>query len=317
MQLNPLSILLVLFYFISNGVLGQEKIRTKDGAQINGIKQYLEIDAKDASKPILLFLHGGPGFSSRTYFNPIKKGLQDEFIVVQWDQRGTGITELWNAAPKPISAAQMIADTEEVVDYLLDRFDREKLYLVGFSWGGYLGLQYAGNHPEKIHAYISVSGMISNFESEQLTLAFLLKQAQENENQEALGELSSIKIPFENWEQLYFQRKWTAYFQGTKNIAKAYPKELFGNWAPIWFGLFLEASSVNFIETRPSLTCPVYIMASKKDLVSHHSIAEKFFNTVEAPQKELIWFEESTHEIPSQEPDRFIEELVRIGDIKN
>ena len=314
MQLRSCLILVLLIY--SEVLWAQKSIKLKEGVMINGIKQHLAIEYKDNQKPILLFLHGGPGFSSRSYFNPIKKGLQKDFIVVQWDQRETGITKAWNEAPKPITTAQMHQDTEQVIDYLLNRFDREKLYLVGFSWGGYLSLQYAGSHPEKIHAYISVSGMISNFESEQLTLAFLLKQAQEHKNQEALGELSSIKIPFGNWEQLYYQRKWTAHFQGTKNMTKAYPKELFGNWAPIWFDLFLEASSVNFIETTPSLGCPVYIMASKKDLVSHHSIAEKFFNTVEAPQKELIWFEESTHEIPSQEPKKFIKELKRIGRIR-
>lgn len=312
MQLVKATAFLFLFGICCVSSFSQQAIKTKDGVEINGLKQYIEVQTKNSDMPILLFLHGGPGFSSRSYFNSIKKGLQDEFIVVQWDQRETGITKAWNQTPKPIAVSQMHQDTEEVIDYLLKRFNREKLYLVGFSWGGYLGFTYARNRPEKLHAYISVSGMISNWDSEEKTLELIQSKAKEENLTQAIQELVGVQVPFQNWEQLYFQRKWTAYFNGNKNASKAYPKSLFENWAPIWFDVFQEASKENFIESTPELECPVFFMIARKDLVANYQISQDYFEAIKAPKKELIWFEESTHEIPSDETDRFVEEVLRI-----
>ena len=90
----------------------------------------------DDSKPLLLSLHGGPGFSSRPYSKPLIKRLKKDFVVAQWDQRETGYTRAWSPYPDSLTLAQFHTDTEEVVAYLLRRFGKEKLYLVGFSWGG-------------------------------------------------------------------------------------------------------------------------------------------------------------------------------------
>jgi len=312
MQLVKVTAFLFLLGICCGYSFGQQAIKTKNGAEINGLKQYIEVQTKNSNKPILLFLHGGPGFSSRPYFNSIKKSLDDEFIVVQWDQRETGITKAWNQAPKPITLSQMHQDTEEVIDYLLRRFDREKLYLVGFSWGGYLGFTYARNHPEKLHAYVSVSGMISNWDSEEKTLDLIQSKAKEENLTQAIQELGGVQVPFENWEQLYFQRKWTAYFNGNTNVSKAYPKSLFESWAPVWFDVFQEASKENFIVSTPELECPIFFMIARKDLVANYQISQDYFEAIKAPKKELIWFQESTHEIPSDEPKRFVEEVLRI-----
>lgn len=315
MQLRSCLILLLLIY--SEVLWAQKSIKLKEGVMINGIKQHLAIDSKDDQKPILLFLHGGPGFSSRPYFHSIKKGIQNDFIVVQWDQRETGITKAWNEAPKPITTAQMHQDTEEVVNYVLNKFNRDKLILIGFSWGNYLGMTYASKHPEKIMAYVNVSGMISNEESERLTRSLIKEKAEKEGNTEAIEQIQEIKIPFENWEELAYQRRWTAYYNGAKNVNRVFPSDLLQTWSETWFEVFLSASKEDFRETIPALDCPVFFMASKKDLVANFEVSAAYFEALKAEKKELIWFEESTHEIPSQEPKKFIKELLRIGKIKN
>ena len=94
----------------------------------------------------------------------------------------------------------------------MEKFSKEKIFLVGFSWGGFLGLHFANEHPELLHAYISVSSMIHQDKSEQLTLELLQEKADNSVDRIARDEISKISIPFDSWEALYFQRKWTAEF---------------------------------------------------------------------------------------------------------
>lgn len=192
----------------------QQAVKMHNPVEIGGITQWIGAKGEDDSKPLLLFLHGGPGFSSRAYSRKFVKLLKDDFIVAQWDQRETGITAAWGPFGDSLTLEMFHQDTEEVVQYLLEKFSKEKLYLVGFSWGGFLGLHFANQHPELLHAYISVSSLIHGVESEQQTLETLKEKANATNNTEALNELSQVQIPYRSWEELYFQRKWTSYFFG-------------------------------------------------------------------------------------------------------
>jgi len=218
--LTTITLLLLI-----NTVFAQNSVKTHEAVKIGGIKQWIGARTNDDSKPLLLFLHGGPGFSSRAYSKKFIKYLKNDFIVAQWDQRGSGITAAWNSTDDSLNLDLMHSDTNEVINYLLKKFKREKLYLVGFSWGGFLGLNYASKHPEKLHAYISVSSMIYGDKAERLTLDLIRKKAVLANNSECIEELSKINIPFSSWEHLYYQRKWTAHFSGVKASQKTYPKK--------------------------------------------------------------------------------------------
>jgi pimeloyl-ACP methyl ester carboxylesterase len=291
----------------------QNPVKTHEPADIGGIKQWIGARSTDDTKPLLLFLHGGPGFSSRTYSRKFINYLKKDFIVAQWDQRETGITAYWGPYKDSLTLELFHQDTEEVVNYLLKRFYKKKLFLVGFSWGGFLGLHFANEHPELLHAYISVSGMIHTEASELLTLSLINEKAKAVGDTEALEEISRIRIPFNSWEELYYQRKWTAYFLDGNASTLKYPKSLFQEWSKKWMDIYRQASKVNYTESIQEVHCPIYFFVSKKDFVSNHVIAEKYFNSLQAKQKQIIWFEQSTHEIPNQEPKKFSYELIKIA----
>jgi pimeloyl-ACP methyl ester carboxylesterase len=84
--------------------------------------------------------------------------------------------------------------------------------LVGFSWGTVLGLKMAQQYPNLLYAYVAVSQMVDQEKSEQLLLQRLKEQAATAKNQTALQELSLVRIPFENTDELYSQRKWLFHF---------------------------------------------------------------------------------------------------------
>lgn len=302
---------LVLFTSIATPSLAQQAIKTHEKVEIGGISQWIGAESDDGTKPLLLFLHGGPGFSSRAYSKKFIRHLKKNFIVAQWDQRETGITAHWGPYSDFLTLDLFYSDTEEVVNYLLKKFTKKKLYLVGFSWGGFLGLNFANEHPELLHAYIHTSGMVSQNESEELTLQ-KLKDKAINLEKETQDEIAKIQIPIDSWQELYYLRKWTAKLLDNKK--GTYPKALFESWSAKWMPLYSEASKVNYLARAPEISCPIYFFISDKDYVANYTLTEKYFDQLVADQKQIVWFHKSTHLIPSDEHKKFSEELIRIGE---
>lgn len=65
-----------------------EKVR------IGGIDQWASIRGIDRKNPVLLYIHGGPGYVPIPMSWWFTRGLEEYFTVVQWDQRATGKTDL-------------------------------------------------------------------------------------------------------------------------------------------------------------------------------------------------------------------------------
>jgi pimeloyl-ACP methyl ester carboxylesterase len=273
---------------------------------IGGIKQFIHIEGKDNTKPLLLFLHGGPGGSVMSYADKFTKKLQDHFIVVQWDQRETGRTKQLNVSPLPLTVSLFQNDIHELIDSLLKKFNQSKLYLVGYSWGTYLGFQMAKMYPELLHAYIAVSPMIHQAESERIILDRMKEKARLSGNKKGMEELQTIKVPFENGEQLYYHRKWLFEYVGSSTRAS---RNYVLGWATTWLTLFNEASRENLFEDLPQIGCPVYFCAGRKDFQTNFTLTEAYYKKLMAPKKDLFWFEKSAHLIPSTEPE-FLQQVI-------
>src|SRR6267142_6471758 len=128
--------------------LGLSGIHAGEAVEIGGIKQWVMIKGDNPADPVLLFLHGGPGNSAMAYAGRFTGELQKHFVVVQWDQRESGTTAQLNRTNQALSVALMERDAIEMIHYLCSRFSKTKIYLVGHSWGGFLGLMVAAHHPE-------------------------------------------------------------------------------------------------------------------------------------------------------------------------
>lgn len=296
-------------FLISSNLHAQIPIDSTAVLQIGEIKQVISLKGKDRAKPLLLFLHGGPGNSVMHYAQKFTDKLQEHFVVVQWDQRNVGKTLALNKSSEPLSAKLFEQDTHEVIDTLLKRFDRPKLYLAAHSWGTYLGFHMAKNYPELLEAYIAICPMVDQLESEQIILGRMKEKAKTTGNAIAMQELLAIKIPFENADQLYFHRKWVLKYMGSKaKITKQQVQE----WSTTWLPIFNEASKDNLFESAPVLKCPVYFFVGRKDYQTNSTITEKYFQMLSAPKKELFWFERSGHSLPSTEPELLQEIIIRL-----
>ena len=166
----------VLFVCVVRGVTYlSNRIDTPNGVDegiyvtLGGQEQYLRIRGEDTANPVMMWLHGGPSSPDAFTNYTFQKHLVDEYTVVNWDQRGCGRTYYRNKDTDPnnetASFEQAQADLDELVDYLTDRFNTDKVIIVGHSYGTMLGSKYTLTHPDKVAAYIGV-GQFVDLESD-------------------------------------------------------------------------------------------------------------------------------------------------------
>ena len=299
-----ITVLLLLIAFRLPG-LGLPAIHSGEAVEIGGIKQWVTITGVHSTDPVLLFLHGGPGNSAMGYSDRFTGELQKHFIVVQWDQRESGKTALLNGTNQPLSVALMERDVVEMINYLRARFSQSKIFLMGHSWGGFLSLTVAAHHPELLQACLAISPMVYQLESERISLQWLKEK--EDHNQLAVAQLSTVAIPFENSDQLYYHRSWLAREMGTRSSSREYVAV----WAKKWLPVFNEASQINFFASVPEIKCPVYFFVGGKDYQTYFKITEDYYHALKADKKQLFWFADSGHNLILTEPKKFQEIVIR------
>jgi pimeloyl-ACP methyl ester carboxylesterase len=276
--------------------LAQEPIDNKESIVIGGIKQYIWFKGNDDTKPVLLFLHGGPGNSVIPYAKKFSHDLYKHFVVVHWDQREAGQTARLNHSLEPLTFRLFKNDTEEIVDYLLARFNRKKIFLVGHSWGTALGFHMVKVHPQKLAAFIGIGCMVNQLESERIALQAMIERASKTNDTVARDEFAKIAIPFESGEQLFYHRQGLFTLTGSKTSLS---KDFVINWSRKWLAVFNEASGENLFENLPAVKCPIFFLAGRNDMQTNSQLVMKYFDFVKADTKKFYWFENAGHNIPS------------------
>jgi pimeloyl-ACP methyl ester carboxylesterase len=174
---------------------------------------------RDTANPVLLLLHGGPGDPQAPQFRHYNAALEDDFIVVHWDQRGAGRSYSDSIPDATMTVDQLISDAHELTAYLKTRFSKRKILLAGHSWGSYLGLRIVDRFPDDYWAYVGIGRVANQQESEEISYQTVLDRARAVRNDLALEELEAIGPPERGRYQggnagLGRQRKWVREFGG-------------------------------------------------------------------------------------------------------
>jgi pimeloyl-ACP methyl ester carboxylesterase len=190
-------------------------IRTPNGidegmyVRMGGIDRWIQIRGQDRNNPVLLGLHGGPGATwlpLTALFVPWEK----EFTVVQWDQRGAGKTleTTGRSVADTISIDRMAQDGIEVSEFLRNHLYKDKIIVLGHSWGSILGVHMAKQRPDSFYAYVGTGQASTMPKSQQISYAHLLAKARAANNTQAVKELSIGPPPFDRPDKVmvYFKR---------------------------------------------------------------------------------------------------------------
>ncbi|WEF34125.1 alpha/beta fold hydrolase [Pseudoduganella chitinolytica] len=311
---------------------GVERVRA---VRIGGIDQWIAVRGVDRRNPVLLMLHGGPGYVSMPTSWYFQRGWEDFFTVVQWDQRGAGKTYAANdpvVVGPTMTRARMIADAEEMVAWLRREFGKERIYVLGHSWGSSLGIELARRHPDWLHAYIGAGQIVDGPESERRGLRFALDAARRDRNAVAVRELEALGAYAAPGHpvvlrDLYVQRKWLGYYGGAVHgrrngshegaAARLAPEYSDADLRTLWTAndfsaerLLAQTVTLDFSGwTR--FDCPILLFNGRHDRNVSASVAAEWFQQVQAPHKALVWFEHSAHEMFNEEPGKMLAALLQ------
>ncbi|MFW9923722.1 MAG: alpha/beta fold hydrolase [Candidatus Thorarchaeota archaeon] len=163
-----------------------KSIASLEKITINGLKHWVLIRGHNLENPLLLFLHGGPGSPEMGFAHKYERNLEKHFIFVNWDQRGAGKTFSFRTPKESMNVEQFISDGHQLISYLLERFKKKKIVLVGHSWGSELGTLLVQRYPELFYTYIGIGQVVNTEINEQLSFEFTIREAERTKNKKAL-----------------------------------------------------------------------------------------------------------------------------------
>jgi pimeloyl-ACP methyl ester carboxylesterase len=300
-------------------------ISEKVFVNINGVEQGMFIKSKDATHPVLLYVHGGMPFYFLTQRYPT--GLEDNFTVVWWEQRGSGISYSADIPPETMTLEQMISDTLEVTNYLRHRFGQEKIYLMGHSGGTFIGIQAAARAPELYYAYLGMAQISHQLKSERLAYEYMLKQFQENGNTKMARKLEAAPVTMtDGTPDAYLALRDEAMHSLGIGTTHDMDSVITGIFLPsltsrdytllekvnMWRGksrsgvssLWKTILATDLSKQVTELEIPVYFFEGVYDYTCSYTEAKAYFEQLKAPIKGFYTFEQSAHSPLFEEPEK-------------
>jgi proline iminopeptidase len=289
---------------------------------INGVDQSVLLRGRDRGSPLLVWVHGGPGSSETGVVRHYNSALEDHFVVVLWDQRYAG-RSLDPFGPKPATQTidDYVADLDVLIDGLQRRFACRKVVLVAHSWGTVPGLLYAERRPGKLAAYVGIGQEADALESERRSYEFVLDQARARRDVTALERLQRIGPPprpgGEVWTPRTLLEKYGGAFHGSGSelsLALASVSEREMNWrdgiafllAHNFNAAISDAEGKVVLDTgHLRFDVPIFFLSGRTDHVVDAPLTFDYLQRISAPQKSFVWFEDSGHYPPFEEPQKF------------
>jgi pimeloyl-ACP methyl ester carboxylesterase len=276
-----------------------------------------------------LFIHGGPGISESTFSYAFQEGISDLYTVVHWDQRGAGKTLSKSKNIYP-TIDELLDDLLRIVKYLKEKYFKEKIVILGHSFGSVLGTLFVLRHPEDVLYYIGAGQVISITENEKIGYEKLKELIVKADNKKDLEKLRKIGV----YPEINYNKPMIKKIQNIRILQGKYKigmdfilmlKTLFkspifqisdilsivkgmSNNKQLWGYLFTH----NLYDETLNYEIPVYYIIGERDFQAPNTIAKSYFNTINAPYKEIFTIEDAGHFMMLDKPESFAEAMTKI-----
>jgi proline iminopeptidase len=298
--------------------------------ELGGQRQSILVRASDPDDPVLLYLSGGPGQSDLGYGRVLLEPLVADFVVVVWDQRGTGTSYGALDPTQTLTLDQAVADTIQLSTLLADRFDEERIYLLGESWGSTLGVLAVQERPDLFHAYIGSGQMVSQRVTDQIIWRDLLAYAERTESWELYDQVLTFgEPPYRDtpWSNSIVMGSYplleTGYTPPAAYIERGVGSGIgpYGVLASEYgfvdkvnalrglldtFSLmYPQLQDLDFRTDVPALDVPVYVLDGEHELRGRRDLALEWFDGLAAPTKQLVTYADAGHSVVFEQADAF------------
>ncbi|WP_300565771.1 alpha/beta hydrolase [Flavobacterium sp.] len=323
------SLLTPFFLFLltlTTYTLSATEIKEEQFITINGIEQWVTIKG-DASKPVILFLHGGPGSTMSPYAHNVYKSWEKDFVLVQWDQRGAGKTYGKNGPKEltpeflkanPLTVEQIANDGIALTEYLTKHLGKRKVILFGTSWGSVLGIHMASKRPDLFSAYVGHSQVVVPSANMPRCYGVVYEKAEKAKDAASLeilntlgkppynsarkdGKLMRIIKKYESQASTPAPESWWTAASEYDNEKDAMDREngddySFVNYAgDEKFNLVSMVGKIDYMRDNLDFKLPIYFIQGEEDILTPATITKPYFEKLKAPKKEYILLPKTAH----------------------
>jgi pimeloyl-ACP methyl ester carboxylesterase len=325
--------------FGKNGEPLPGSIASLERVRLGGHDQWIMIRAASRDMPVLLYLSGGPGQSDLPFIPALWTDIAHDFVLVDWDQRGTGKSYPALDPTSTLTVDRLVADTIELTDYLRARFAEEKIYLTGESWGTTLGVLAVQRAPDRYHAFIGSGQMVSQLETDRrlhrdvIDLAGRTGNAALADRMRAAGEPPYDDVFVQGLVMQQYDQLYKPYEPPSAYIERGIAANL-GPWGVLGSEYTLiekvnllraamemnaavypqlqRGAGLDFRRDVPRLEVPYYMLDGQAELTSRREVALEWYAQLEAPIKRVFSFSDAAHSVSMEQSEAFHRILLEV-----
>jgi pimeloyl-ACP methyl ester carboxylesterase len=312
----------------SNGQPLPNSIATLEKVTLGGSEQWITIRGHDVNKPVLLYLGiGGPGAGGMPANAMMFRALEEHFVVVNWDQPGTG--KSYGAVPiASLTVDRFVADAHELTELLRARFQQEKIYVFGLSWGTILGIKLVQQYPELFYAYVGNGQMVNTTENDRLGYELALQLADEWDEPRTFDTLrrngpppydgAGMALKYAAYNNVLFRHMDSPTLDLVLLLVPHFARE-YGLVDRVNFArglldsfpvVYAQLHELDFETQAAQLDLPVYFLVGHEDVNAMASLVERYYNGLQAPHKELIWLASGHGATPEELTDALVNKVL-------
>lgn len=284
----------------------------------------LMIRGHSIDDPVLLFLAGGPGGSELGAMRRHSEALEDDFVVATLDQRGVGKSYDQLDPAQTLTLDGSVADVLAVADYLRNRFNQEKVYLVGQSWGTLLGVLAVQREPDRFHAFVGAGQMVDPRATDRIFYDDTLQWAREQGDTDLVETLLRNGPPpyadmLDYEPALSHEQEVYPYDHGPNSEGSGQMSEnllveeyslldqvhVLGAFMDVFSVLYPQLQDIDLMSQVRRLDVPVYLAQGRHEAPGRATLADAWFQQLQAPSKTLVRFDTSGHRPLWEQPTEF------------
>lgn len=324
-----LNAILLLIFMDTNILIANETTETFDKEyMVKSVEAelYIRVRANDLNKPVLLYLHGGPGEANGPLLFQAYAGpeLEKHFIVGYLHQRHTCLSP--EAPLNTLTIEQFIDDIDSVVTFLKEEFEKEKILLLGHSFGGALGYLYVLDNEDNIKKFVCAGGAFSMASIEENGYQTVMELARETNNQAAIETLENTGPPpygtlqeGMTWRMLGMSLLESMDDGIMKNLDMSKVMLITGidEFDPQWqkksmeiaYSMWQELGEINIENDVEHIGIPMLLIVGAKDIMVPFSILEQGYENY-GGEKQYFILENSNHMMFIDDPDLFVSKVI-------